>query len=99
MKADRSRILVVDDDSFVAEMLAEILAAEGYRVDTAEHGKAGLAMLEAHHDICLVISDMNMPEMDVLDFIEAVRNEGSQVPIIILTGNSAAGLHQVDLLS
>ena len=88
MKADRSRILVVDDDGFVAEMLAEILAAEGYRVDTAEHGKAGLAMLEAHHDICLVISDMNMPEMNGLDFIEAVRNGGFQVPIIILTGNS-----------
>jgi len=88
METDRSRILVVDDDSFVAEMLAEILHDEGYRVDTAEHGKAALEKLEAHPEIRLVISDMNMPEMNGLEFIEAVRNRGSRVPIIILTGNS-----------
>ncbi|HBG07164.1 MAG: hypothetical protein A2075_08235 [Geobacteraceae bacterium GWC2_58_44] len=88
MGNDRARILVVDDDCFVAEMLAEILSAEGYRVDTAENGRKALDLLEQVADISLVISDMDMPQMNGLALIEAVRGQGSQVPIIILTGNS-----------
>ena len=84
----KCRILVVDDDVFVSEMLAEILASEGYRVETAEDGKAALVKLEQQPEISLVISDMNMPEMNGLELIEAIRKSGSEVPIIILTGNS-----------
>ena len=88
MEIEKYRILVVDDDVFVSEMLAVILDSEGYQVETAEHGRAALAKLEEFPDICLVISDMNMPEMNGIELIEAVRNGCSDVPIIILTGNS-----------
>lgn len=88
MKIEKGMILVVDDDAFVSEMLAEILAADGYRVETAEHGKEALQKLADLPEICLVISDMNMPEMNGLELIEAIRKCGSEVPIIILTGNS-----------
>lgn len=81
-------ILVVDDDAFVSEMLAMILGGEGYQVKTAAHGREALARLEEFPAIGLVISDMNMPEVDGLELIEAIRKSGSEVPIIILTGNS-----------
>jgi len=81
-------ILVVDDDVFVSEMLAEILAGDGYRVATAANGADALAKLAELAETSLVISDMNMPEMSGLELIEAIRDTGSDVPIIILTGNS-----------
>ncbi len=81
-------ILVVDDDPFVSEMLAEILDSDGYQVYTTENGTSALVKLEELPEISLVISDMNMPEMNGLELIEAIRKRGSDVPIIILTGNS-----------
>lgn len=84
----KGTILVVDDDAFVSEMLADILDSDGYCVETAENGSLALQKMEAAPDISLVISDMNMPEMSGLELIEAIRSKGSDVPIIILTGNS-----------
>ena len=84
----KSTLLVVDDDAFVSEMLAETLDGDGYNVETAEHGREALHKLEEFPEISLVISDMNMPEMNGLELIEAIRGRGSDVPIIILTGNS-----------
>lgn len=88
MEREKGRILVVDDDGFVAEMLADILAHEGYRVEIAAQGKEALRILAELPEISLVISDMNMPEMNGLELIEAIRRNGCEVPIIILTGNS-----------
>ena len=88
METIKNTLLVVDDDSFVSEMLAEILEGVGYKVETAEHGREALHKLVEFPEICLVISDMNMPEMNGLELIEAIRSKGSDVPIIILTGNS-----------
>lgn len=88
METDKCTLLVVDDDAFVSEMLADILSGEGYQVETAAHGREALAKLEEQPEISLVISDMNMPEMSGLELIEAIRERESEVPIIILTGNS-----------
>lgn len=88
METENNMILVVDDDSFVAEMLAVILESDGFQVKTAGHGREALEKLHEFPEICLVISDMNMPEMNGLELIEAIRGGNSDVPIIILTGNS-----------
>ena len=82
------RILLADDDPLVREMIAMILQEEGYTVETAEHGAEALHKFKAEKDTGLIVSDMNMPEMDGLALIRAVRYTGSDVPIIILTGNS-----------
>ncbi|MBI2355355.1 MAG: SpoIIE family protein phosphatase [Deltaproteobacteria bacterium] len=88
MNSEPCRVVVVDDDPFVAEMLAAILDAEGFHVETAEHGHAALAALGRFPDTGLVISDMNMPRMSGLELITEIRKGGSDVPIIILTGNN-----------
>lgn len=81
-------ILVADDDPLVREMIAMILQDEGYAVETAEEGADALKKFGAGDGIGLIVSDMNMPELDGLGLIKAVRGLGSDVPIIILTGNS-----------
>ncbi|MBI5846991.1 MAG: SpoIIE family protein phosphatase [Nitrospirae bacterium] len=81
-------ILVADDDPLVREMIAMILQDEGYILETAEDGVDAFKKFGAGDVIGLIVSDMNMPEMDGLGLIKAVRGLGSDVPIIILTGNS-----------
>lgn len=57
------RILVVDDEVPLAGLIAEILSAEGHRVDIAPNGLAALARVE-HNEYDLILSDLRMPELD-----------------------------------
>src|SRR5713101_3728455 len=59
------RALVVEDELRVAQLVAEVLEAEGYEVDTAANGLLALEKIEAHaYD--LIVSDLRMPELDGL---------------------------------
>lgn len=57
------RILVVDDEAPLAILIAEILSADGHRVDTAPNGLAALARVE-RNEYDLILSDLRMPELD-----------------------------------
>jgi DNA-binding response OmpR family regulator len=80
------RILVVDDEQFIRELLAELLSSEGYEVVSASNGREAiqLAALETPH---LVILDANMPEMDGIETTRQLRSqrETCSVPIIMVT--------------
>jgi PAS domain S-box-containing protein len=89
MKVNReTRILVVDDDAFVREMLATILESSGYLVETAEDGVIALEKYYAAPDIHLIVSDVNMPNMGGLQLIRELRQKNQEVPIIMVTSVS-----------
>ena len=88
MDKQKIKILVVDDDAFFRKILPLKLKSEGYQVEIAEQGNKALEMCHADPSIRLVISDINMPEMNGIELIEALRKNGSDVPIIVLTSNS-----------
>jgi DNA-binding NtrC family response regulator len=78
------RILVVDDDPHFLRVLARILSGENFLVTSAGGACDALELLKsAQFD--LVISDLRMPECDGLSFLEALRRDGNNVPVIILT--------------
>jgi two-component system chemotaxis sensor kinase CheA len=81
------KVLVVEDSYTVRELQRSILEAAGYRVETARDGKEGLELVEGDDDIELVITDLEMPEMDGLDLTRAIRARGrrSSLPIVIVT--------------
>jgi two-component system NtrC family sensor kinase len=62
----RPRILVVDDESIIAQLMADVLTGDGYDVDTAPNGLAALELI-GRRVYDLVLSDLRMPEMDGLD--------------------------------
>ena len=81
------KILVVDDDSFVRDMLKEILLSAGHLVLTAVNGLDALSQLTPDAGVDLIVSDMDMPGMSGLELLRTVRENNSAIPIIILTGN------------
>ncbi len=80
----KPKILVVDDESTIRDSLRESLAAAGYEVACAENGEEALALCHGQ-DFSLVISDLKLPGISGLDILQALRNQGSQVPVIMMT--------------
>jgi two-component system, chemotaxis family, chemotaxis protein CheY len=81
------RIMTVDDSSTVRQMMRFTLEDAGYEVLEAEDGVDALGKLSAGARIDMLITDLNMPNMDGIDLIRAVRKDGNYrfIPIIMLT--------------
>jgi two-component system chemotaxis response regulator CheY len=79
-------ILIIDDSPSIRQMVAFTLKSDGYTVIEAADGVEGLAKANAH-DIDLVLSDQNMPNMDGITFVKALRALPKFVatPILMLT--------------
>lgn len=78
------RILVVEDNRDLAFGLRNNLEIEGYEVETAANGRAGLAAF-AHVKPDLLILDLMLPEMDGFRVLRSLRQEGHTTPILVLT--------------
>ena len=85
--AARGRVLVVDDESSVRNLIGRALSQEQYDVDVAEDGPAALERLRST-PYSLLITDLQMPGMDGFDVIRAAREMRPGLPVIILTGHS-----------
>jgi two-component system chemotaxis response regulator CheY len=83
-------ILVVDDSETVRQVLQLTLVNAGFDVVEAEDGLEALDKL-SHHSVDMMITDLNMPNMDGLDLIKKVREDGTHrfTPIVMLTTESS----------
>jgi len=77
-------ILIVDDDVQMTVMLKKILEKEGYDVEIALNGQDALAK-SAVGDLDLIISDIRMPGMDGLEFLERIKGNHQDVPVVLMT--------------
>lgn len=91
-----AKILVVDDSSTVREEVAGFLKGNGFDVATAIDGKDGLARVKSDPGIRLVLSDVNMPNMDGLTMVEKIRGElgNKSVNVIMLTTESSPAMKE-----
>ncbi len=81
-------ILIVDDEPIVRAVVKMLLEKSGFRVFSAVNGADGLEKFHAHRsEIEVVLTDMNMPEMDGAEFIFALRKIDPTRPIVILSGS------------
>ena len=79
-------ILVVDDDEMIREYVKELLLFNDYKVTEAGNGKEGLKQVyKSVPD--LVITDIVMPEMEGISFIQELHAHNKNIPIIAMTGN------------
>jgi CheY-like chemotaxis protein len=85
-------ILVVDDDEFTAELTGCILESAGYRTVIAVGGLEALETISADAAVRLVVSDMYMPFLDGVQLCAELREQGFDLPFVLLTGEDAAPL-------
>lgn len=85
-------ILIADDSESIRELLEMTLVKEGYQVIKTEDGAVALSQLNGQN-IDLIITDLNMPNMDGIELIRQVRKTDrySMTPVIFLTTESQAG--------
>ena len=85
------RILVVEDDRDLADMMSWVLTAAGFKVTTALNGAAGLeALSRAPH--CVVILDLMMPDVDCVEFRrrQQIHPIGREAPVLVVSGRHDA---------
>jgi two-component system, cell cycle sensor histidine kinase and response regulator CckA len=87
------RILLVDDNVFVADTLSHLLARAGHTVTYASNGEEALALcVKATEPFQLVITDQNMPVMTGVELIRNLRAGGRRVPVIVVSGHLSVAL-------
>jgi len=79
-------ILVVDDSKLARVIARRALSRAGYDTLEAQNGHEGLQMALEHKPDCIV-TDLLMPEMDGLQFLLAMREQGLQTPVVVVTAN------------
>jgi two-component system phosphate regulon response regulator PhoB len=90
-----SRILVVEDENLIREMLVLALEAEGFAIATAADGRTALTLLQSAEPTFgelpfdLVILDLMLPQINGLDICRLLRHQGNQVPILILSAKGS----------
>jgi len=81
----RQSILVVDDDALIRETLTDLLGAQGYEVEDVGSAEAALGRVE-ERDFSCVLTDLQMPGMNGLDLLGALRERHPEIPAVMMTG-------------
>lgn len=82
----RSPILIVEDDTDIADACRELLEEEGYSVQVASTGEEAFAYLESELRPCLVLLDLRLPDLQGNELIAAVeRRNSGRAPIVVAT--------------
>lgn len=97
MATKTPRILVVDDEPHIQEMLREILMLKNYEIEVANNGKEALEIIEANSadlsgsretEFDVIITDIMMPQMNGFELLKAVKLRYPQIPVIMVTAYS-----------
>jgi two-component system chemotaxis response regulator CheY len=88
------KVLIVDDSRTIRQQVNFTLSKGGFEVVEAEDGVQGIATLKANFDIAMVISDVNMPNMNGLEMVEAISVDAAlkAVPVVMLTTEGSGEL-------
>ena len=96
MLSQKSKVLLVDDDELVRQLLARLLTDDGFLVAEADNGASALQVARRlDGSLTLVVTDINMPVMDGLEFARALRTTDRQIPFLFVTAIDPA-LVQID---
>lgn len=87
----RARILLVDDDPMITELITDMLSLDGYDVETAPNGVAALEKVQGRR-YDLIMTDLHMPELDGADLYRELTRRLAHPPrkIIFLTGTAGS---------
>ncbi len=80
------RLLVIDDDVDVREMICKMLTGDDYDLLVAANGKEGMQIIKREPEIDIVITDLIMPEMEGIETIQEIKRRFPQIKILAISG-------------
>src|SRR5262245_25312317 len=97
-RAAREEILVIEDDQAIRDVLQAILADEGYRVSTADHGQQALDLLHSGHRADLIVLDLRMPVMNGWRFRALQKADPLlvDIPVLAISADRSAKAEAID---
>ena len=92
-------VLLVEDSPFFQSQMKKEIEAAGFIVVTADDGLLGLEMLRTHPEVCMVLTDIEMPNMDGLEMVRAIKAlpEYAGLPLVAVTSLAGAAAEQKGL--
>ena len=87
-KLKQIKILFVEDEVDLITIISDTLSKLGADFVTANNGVEGLEKLKDNPDIKLVVTDINMPVMNGIEMIKNIRDEGNEIPCIIMSAHT-----------
>nr|MBN2277019.1 response regulator [candidate division Zixibacteria bacterium] len=81
-----AKILVIDDSSFQRKWIARAVTSLGHKAAEAENGQQGLTLIDSVKPDCITV-DLNMPEMDGIEFLGNLKNLNQDIPVIVITSD------------
>jgi len=86
MPSPNKKILIIEDDKFLAKMLIRTLESHGYEIVVASNGKEGL-MKASQGDADLILLDIMLPDIDGFDLLETIKKDdkAKKTPVIIMS--------------
>ncbi|MGB2660841.1 MAG: response regulator [Candidatus Omnitrophota bacterium] len=81
------KILVIDDEARIVDIIAEYLTIKGFEVLRAYGGQEGLDIIDNTPSIDLIILDKKMPQIGGAAIIRHLRNHGIDIPVVVITGS------------
>ena len=84
------RVLVVEDEQNIRFLVAIVLQQKGYEVVEAETGPEALEILKQDGGFDAILSDLRMPKMDAIMYIEELKREVPRIPVIIMSAHTTS---------
>jgi CheY-like chemotaxis protein len=91
---NQKQILIVEDEEIARDVLVQALEILGYGTVGAVNGRHALEQLASNH-VDLILTDIYMPEMNGLELLRKLREDGNEIPVILITGFDADEAKQV----
>lgn len=88
LKEENIKVLSIDDDIVILQLIEDSLEQKGYKVITARSGEQGIKLFRQHHPN-IVLVDLEMPGMNGMQVIENLKKESPETPTIIVSGNNS----------
>jgi len=83
------RILLVDDDLLVLNVITDMLLMKGYKVTAVREGKKALQLLTNDNRYDLILTDLRMPDVDGFEIAKATKAKSPEIPVILYSGWAA----------
>ena len=91
VKQVRGSILIVEDEAKMRRLLELDLGEDGFTTHSAEDAETGLKLLR-DNPIDLVLTDLKLPGMNGLEFLQAVKRQNAALPVVVMTASAASRL-------